>query len=59
MSMAPKLLAVALVDREGQDEAVAAWIELATCRNDTHIRIAVLEIVAAQQLAIRRFRSGS
>src|SRR5439155_12970330 len=48
-----EIVAVALIDGESQDEAVAARIELGDRRDDAHVRIAVLEIVAAQQLTIR------
>src|ERR1041384_7143426 len=46
-------MSVALRDREGQDETVAAGIELGDSRDDAHVRIAVLQVPAAQQLAIR------
>ena len=43
---------IALVDREGDDEALVAGIEFGDRRDDAHIGIAVLEIELAQQVAV-------
>ena len=51
-STVPTRYCGALLDGEGDDEALAGRIVLADRRDDAHVGIAVLEIEAAQQIAV-------